>query len=163
MPSIKSSRDKKPKHKQINVNKQLININKSRLTISVLIEFPEQVGNPGFFVIVVFEEPFSPVVPVKVFDLFELLEVVELLLESTITLPSHHPDMTPFFPKSLGPWISIVLLADTSTARIQKKILVLIKNCKQTAVTYLPLRPSGNLGALRSGVSRLPGLTRLQI
>ena len=26
---------------------------------------------------------------------------------------------------------------------------------------YLPFRPSGNLGALLSGVSRLPGLTRL--
>ena len=38
--------------------------------IGVLVEFTEEVRHPGLLVVVVLEETFSPIVPIKVFDLF---------------------------------------------------------------------------------------------
>ena len=38
--------------------------------ISVLVEFTEEIRHPGLFVIVMLEETFSPIIPIKVFDFF---------------------------------------------------------------------------------------------
>ena len=54
-----------------------------------------------------------PCLPVKVLDLLKLLEVVEFVLEPPVPLPSHHPDMPPFVPESLGPGILDAALALT--------------------------------------------------
>ena len=89
-------------------------------TIPILIQFPEQIGDSGFLVIVVFKEAFSPIIPIKVLDLFEFLEIIEFFLEATIALPSHHPDMTPFLPKSLSTWVLVIVaLAYAGAAEMQ--------------------------------------------
>lgn len=77
--------------------------------VTVLVQLAEQVRHPGLFVVVVLQEAFAPIVPIEVLDLFQLLQVVQFLFETTIPFPGHHPDMTPFLPKSLGTRILVVM------------------------------------------------------
>ena len=87
------------------------------VAIAVLVQFPEQIRNPGFLVIVMFQETFSPIVPIEVLDLLQFVEIVQFFFKATVAFPSHHPYMTPFLPKCLGSWVSVVLwLADAGTA-----------------------------------------------
>ena len=73
------------------------------VTVHVLVQLAEEVGDPGLLVVVVLEEAFSPLLPVEMLDLLQLLEISQFVLESTIALPGHHPNVTPFVPESLGP------------------------------------------------------------
>ena len=62
-----------------------------------------EVGDARLLVVVVLEVLLPPRLPVEVLDLLELLEVVELVLESPVPLPGHHPDVSPLVPERLGP------------------------------------------------------------
>lgn len=73
------------------------------VAVTVVIQLPEEVLHPGLLVVVVLEVLLPPRLPVEVLDLLELLEVVELVLESPVPLPGHHPDMSPLVPERLGP------------------------------------------------------------
>ena len=93
-------------------------------SVGVFVQLPEQVRHPRLFVVVVLEESLPPLVPVEVLDLLQLLQVAQLVLEATVALPSHHPDVTPLVPEGLGPRVldALVLTADAlSAARATKR------------------------------------------
>ena len=72
------------------------------VTVTIVIELPEEVLHPGLLVVMVLEVLLPPGLPVKVLDLLELLEVVQLVLEPPVPLPGHHPDVPPLVPEGLG-------------------------------------------------------------
>merc|ERR1719361_785154 len=72
------------------------------VTVTVIVQLPEEVLDTGLLVVVVLQILLPPGLPVKVLHLLQLLEVVELVLESPVSLPGHHPDVSPLVPQSLG-------------------------------------------------------------
>ncbi len=83
------------------------------VSVDVFIEFPEEVSHPGLLIVVVLEEPLSPLVPVEVLNSLKLLQVVQLVLEPAVALPGHHPHVAPFIPQGLGARILDALLVVT--------------------------------------------------
>ena len=81
------------------------------VAITIIIKLPEEVLNSGLLVVVVLEVLLPPGIPVKVLDLLQLLEVVQLVLEPPVSLPGHHPDVSPLVPESLGSWVLDATLA----------------------------------------------------
>ena len=75
------------------------------VAVAVIVQLPEEVLDSGLLVVVVLQILLSPGLPVKVLHLLQLLEVVELVLESPVSLPGHHPDVSPLVPERLGPGV----------------------------------------------------------
>ncbi len=47
----------------------------------------------------------APIVPAEVLNLLQFLEIGQFILQAALTIPSHHPDVTPFVPKLASSWV----------------------------------------------------------
>ena len=54
------------------MNQKFVGIVPGEETVGIFVQLPEEVSDPGLFVVVVLEEPFAPLVPVEVLDLLQL-------------------------------------------------------------------------------------------
>ena len=90
------------------------------VAVTVIVQLPEEVLDPGLLVVVVLQILLPPGLPVKVLDLLQLLEVVELVLEPPVSLPGHHPDVSPLVPERLGSRVldASLALAHTGSAAL---------------------------------------------
>jgi len=50
-------------------------------------------------------ESTAPIVPAEVLNLLQFLEIGQFILQAALTIPSHHPDVTPFVPKLASSWV----------------------------------------------------------
>lgn len=73
-------------------------------TVVVLVHLAEEIRQARFLVVHKLEESLAPIVPAEMSHTLNVLQVHQMLVQTTLSFPRQHPDVTPLIPQLVGTW-----------------------------------------------------------
>jgi len=61
--------------------------------------------------------PFAPIFPAKVSNAIQLLNIIIFVLQTTLSFPRQHPNVTPLIPEKLNSWTAEFRLGSFAACR----------------------------------------------